>query len=157
MKTPGALLLAAAVFAVSCNGSIRFDDTTRDADAGGNPTCPSGACGWENDDCDADVCRLDCHESMMCVGVCTAPCVARCDSTSHCALTTPPGASVHCVAGATCTFVLGDRSHAECEGNATCGIRCVAGCTVECEAVTGCDLQCGAGASMHVTGTVTCP
>jgi hypothetical protein len=157
VKTASGLLLAAAVAAVSCNGSIRFDETPRDAGAGGNATCPSGACGWADEDCDAGVCRLACHESMMCVGVCTAPCAARCETTSHCALTTPPSASVRCSSGATCTFVLGDRSHAECEDTATCGVRCVAGCTLECESLAGCDLQCSDGAVTHVTGSVTCP
>ena len=75
MKPASIALAAAAVVAVACNASIRFDEGPADAGgldvasgldvAGGldvavdssAPSCPSGTCGWETDDCDAGVCR----------------------------------------------------------------------------------------------------
>ena len=78
------------------------------------PSCPSGTCGWETDDCDGSICRQSCHSSTTCVGTCGNACTAECESASHCALTTGRNANVECSERADCTFVLGDHARADC-------------------------------------------
>jgi hypothetical protein len=150
---PAPILLAAVAATFACNGSIRFDDRPGDA---GDPSCPNGSCGWENDDCDGAVCHLVCRPATTCVGNCGASCAAECDSSSHCALTTGPNAHVHCGDGANCTFVLGDRSRAECSTGSTCRVRCSGNCELDCDAAT-CQIQCGSGPSIAVSRPASCP
>ena len=135
VKPASIALAAAAVVAVACNGSIRFDEGP--ADAGGldvagdsaGPSCPNATCGWQSDDdCDASVCGQSCHSSTTCVGTCGNSCSAECESASHCALTTGRNASVECSERANCTFVLGDHARADCAAGSTCNVRCVEFC-----------------------------
>src|SRR5689334_5405863 len=159
VKAAPIALATAAVVALACNASIRFDEGTADAGSldvvvdSPAPGCPNATCGWESDDCDGSVCHQSCRASTTCVGTCGNSCSAECESASHCALTTGRNASVACSEGANCTFVLGDHARAECAGGSTCNVLCVEYCNLECDAAATCELQCPNGISMTVSGS----
>ena len=162
VKPASIALAAAAVVAVACNGSIRFDE-------GRGRRGWSGRCGRFS--------RAELPEWRPAAGRATIAMPASVpvlsfvdDLRGHLRqlvlrrvrIRQPlrahhrSNANIECSEGADCTFVLGDRSRADCAAGSTCNVRCVESCLLVCDAAATCELQCPNGISMIVSGSATC-